>query len=328
MKCKSEAVPILVIALWSWAFAAAFLWQRLPARSPRGLTANARASLACKATQGTESTQSTRRPLDAEDFRELLEQPDGANNIQGILKELLEDEAQLKEYNQTFQELAAAQDGSKGSEADPLAKFLSDPQAVWSWLQSNDKTGELMDIMRGSVLFDKLLKFGSEVLERRQVAELGPGALVEISGLEAAGHLNGLTGTLCEATDEEMEEQVDTPVNSTSFLDHLAIRPQPIQDRKIVRLKLQHTPQGGSQEGYISRCTPCFSTCRFVPRAHNFWVAAVPKLVNRGCEVSEEQGEPLVSVFRQVVRIAVSQHVASGRMGSHTMEPAASKKAI
>ena len=119
-------------------------------------------------------------------------------------QELLEDEVQLKEYNATFEELTAAQSGS--AEADPLAKFLSDPQAVWSWLQSSDKTGELMQIMRGSALFDKLLKFGSEVLERRQVAELGPGALVEISGLEAAEHLNGLTGTLCEATDADSKE--------------------------------------------------------------------------------------------------------------------------
>ena len=118
---------------------------------------------------------------------------------------MLEDEGQLKEYNSTFQELAAAQEGA--ADSDPLAKFLSDPQAVWSWLQSNDKTQELMQIMQGSVLFDKLLKFGSEVLERRQVAELSEGSLVEISGLSAAEHLNGLTGTLSEATEEEMQER-------------------------------------------------------------------------------------------------------------------------
>ena len=91
-------------------------------------------------------------------YRSLFQEPrpDGANNIQSILKELLEDEGQLKEYNSTFQELAAAQEGA--ADSDPLAKFLSDPQAVWSWLQSNDKTQELMQIMQGSVLFDKLLK--------------------------------------------------------------------------------------------------------------------------------------------------------------------------
>ncbi|CAE7891898.1 FOL3 [Symbiodinium microadriaticum] len=186
----------------SWAavltlFASTWAFLRLPVAGPlvpRG------SSLARRATES-----STRRPLDAEDFRELLEQPDGANNIQSILKELLEDEGQLKEYNSTFQELAAAQEGA--ADSDPLAKFLSDPQAVWSWLQSNDKTQELMQIMQGSVLFDKLLKFGSEVLERRQVAELSEGSLVEISGLSAAEHLNGLTGTLSEATEEEMQER-------------------------------------------------------------------------------------------------------------------------
>ncbi|CAE7236829.1 FOL3 [Symbiodinium necroappetens] len=186
----------------SWAavltlFASTWAFLRLPVAAPlvpRG------SSLARRATES-----STRRPLDAEDFRELLEQPDGANNIQSILKELLEDEGQLKEYNSTFQELAAAQEGA--ADSDPLAKFLSDPQAVWSWLQSNDKTQELMQIMQGSVLFDKLLKFGSEVLERRQVAELSEGSLVEISGLSAAEHLNGLTGTLSEATEEELQER-------------------------------------------------------------------------------------------------------------------------
>ena len=116
----------------------------------------------------------------------------------------MEDEDQLKEFNSTFQQIAAAQEGSE--DADPLAKFLSDPQAVWSWLQSNDKTAELVQIMRGSMLFDKLMKFGSEVLERRQVAELEPGSLVEISGLKTADHLNGLTGTLREATEEEVQE--------------------------------------------------------------------------------------------------------------------------
>jgi len=144
-----------------------------------------------------------RRPLDANDFRELLEQPGGANNIQDILKELLQDESQLNEFNSTFQEIAAAQEGSK---ADPLAKFLSDPQAVWSWLQSNEKTAELTQIMQGSILFEKLLKFGSEVLERRQIAQLEPGALLEISGLQSAAKLNGLTGTLCEPTEEDLEE--------------------------------------------------------------------------------------------------------------------------
>ncbi|CAE7602551.1 FOL3, partial [Symbiodinium sp. CCMP2456] len=186
----SSEAAVLTLFASTWAF------LRLPVGAPlvpRG------SSLARRATGS-----STRRPLDAEDFRELLEQPDGANNIQSILKELLEDEGQLKEYNSTFQELAAAQEGA--ADSDPLAKFLSDPQAVWSWLQSNDKTQELMQIMQGSVLFDKLLKFGSEVLERRQVAELSEGSLVEISGLSAAEHLNGLTGTLSEATEEEMQE--------------------------------------------------------------------------------------------------------------------------
>lgn len=188
-RCNCRCAAVLTLFASTWAF------LRLPVAPlvPRG------SSLARRATES-----STRRPLDADDFRELLEQPDGANNIQSILKELLEDEGQLKEYNSTFQELAAAQEGA--ADSDPLAKFLSDPQAVWSWLQSNDKTQELMQIMQGSVLFDKLLKFGSEVLERRQVAELSEGSLVEISGLSAAEHLNGLTGTLSEATEEEMQE--------------------------------------------------------------------------------------------------------------------------
>eukprot|EP00439_Symbiodinium_sp_Y106_P080050 s501_g18.t2 len=189
-RCNCSCAAVLTLFASAWAF------LRLPGRAPPVLRGS---SLARRATES-----STRRPLDAEDFRELLEQPDGASNIQSILKELLEDEGQLKEYNSTFQELAAAQEGA--ADSDPLAKFLSDPQAVWSWLQSNDKTQELMQIMQGSVLFDKLLKFGSEVLERRQVAELSEGSLVEISGLSAAEHLNGLTGTLSQATEEEMEE--------------------------------------------------------------------------------------------------------------------------
>ena len=156
----------------------------------------------------------------------------------------------MKEYNSTFQELAAAQEGA--ADSDPLAKFLSDPQAVWSWLQSNDKTQELMQIMQGSVLFDKLLKFGSEVLERRQVAELSEGSLVEISGLSAAEHLNGLTGTLSQATEEEMEEpglsNCPKPSDSGFFLFSMQTSYRTLQGFQTARMESVHILCYGRQQ--------------------------------------------------------------------------------
>lgn len=64
--------------------------------------------------------------------------------LEEILKEMLSDEDQLKESNETFQTLAAAQ---RGEAVDPLARFLSDPQQVWAWMQSSDKTERLAAMM-------------------------------------------------------------------------------------------------------------------------------------------------------------------------------------
>ncbi|CAJ1327957.1 unnamed protein product, partial [Effrenium voratum] len=60
------------------------------------------------------------RQLSEEDFRELLERPEGAKDLQEILKEMLQDKKTLKESNATFQELMAAQSGAEN--ADPLAR--------------------------------------------------------------------------------------------------------------------------------------------------------------------------------------------------------------
>ncbi|CAL1173480.1 unnamed protein product [Cladocopium goreaui] len=152
----------------------------------------------------------SRRQLEAEDFRELLERPEGAQDLQDILKEMLADEDQLKESNETFQAITAAQRGREA--ADPLAKFLSDPQQVWSWMQSSDKTQQLSDMMNRSPLFEKLRNFGASVLERRQVAQLPPGALVEITALKEASHLNSLVGEVVEPTPEETQEFADRKI--------------------------------------------------------------------------------------------------------------------
>eukprot|EP00913_Durusdinium_trenchii_P016985 g15970.t1 len=50
---------------------------------------------------------------------------------------------------------------------------------------------------------------GAPVLERRQMATLPPGALVEINGLKEALHLNGLVGELAEPTPAEQAENAE-----------------------------------------------------------------------------------------------------------------------
>eukprot|EP00434_Breviolum_minutum_P042420 symbB.v1.2.037755.t1/scaffold5662.1/size29721/2 len=206
----SRSTPVrLCLVLVAWRLAAfTFL-------SPTWLTPRCRGAAACRA---------SRRQLEAEDFRELLERPDGAQDLQEmeterveaetdpdeILKEMLADEEQLKDSNETFQAITAAQRGREA--ADPLAKFLSDPTQVWSWMQSSDKTQQLSDMMNRSPLFEKLRKFGATVLERRQIAQLPPGALVEITDLKEAQQLNGLVGEVVEGTPEELQDFPDRKI--------------------------------------------------------------------------------------------------------------------
>ena len=64
-------------------------------------------------------------------------------------------------------------------------RFLTDPQQVWSWMQSSSKTEQLAAIMNRSPLFDKLRVFGAGVLEKRQIAKLPVGQWVELEGLKA-----------------------------------------------------------------------------------------------------------------------------------------------
>ncbi|CAJ1394635.1 unnamed protein product [Effrenium voratum] len=97
----------------------------------------------------------------------------------------------------------AAQSGAEN--ADPLAQFLTDPAAVFQWTQGPDKTQRLAEMMQQSPLFQQLRNFGSEVLERRQVAQLPAGALVELRGLSAAAY-NGLVGELADASPAERDQ--------------------------------------------------------------------------------------------------------------------------
>jgi len=143
------------------------------------------------------------RVLDSEELLELLQRPGAENDIKEIAQQLLSDPVRAQKVNATLAKLGALRSAGVESEEeiDPLTKILADPMLLRDPIASKDI---LADLNR-SVLFQEMRIIGSSVIEQVQIKNLKAGELVEITGLESQPQLNGVVGTLVEATDTEAD---------------------------------------------------------------------------------------------------------------------------
>lgn len=147
------------------------------------------------------------RVLDSEELLELMQRPGAADDIKEIAQKLLSDPTRRQKFNNTLVKLGGVL-GSAGVESegeiDPLAKILADPMLL-KGLQDPSTSKDILADLNRSALFEEMRIMGSVVIEQVQIKNLKAGELVEITGLESQPQLNGVVGTLVEATDTEAD---------------------------------------------------------------------------------------------------------------------------